>query len=134
VVRAVAAQTLFLDQISDTAPAGFAIRAIEGRHGGAIRSVSQGQHFGLAQCAHIPRPLFVPVSRQSARDRWKKHVTQDPIYTLFGGERLGPPTLVFVERVWRLRHPRSGKVLSCALYLHPHGIETRCGYQSERTY
>jgi hypothetical protein len=26
---------------------------------------------------------------------------------------------------------QSGKVMSCGLYLHPHGIEARCGYHDE---
>jgi len=30
-----------------------------------------------------------------------------------------------------MRHPRSGKILSCGTYQHPHGIEVRSGYQQE---
>ena len=52
-------------------------------------------------------------------------------YAPFEGHgRREPSALVLVERVWRLRSP-SGRVLSCTLYLHPHGIEARCGYRDE---
>jgi hypothetical protein len=51
-------------------------------------------------------------------------------YSPFEGRRREPAMPVLVERLWRLRSP-SGRVLSCALYLHPHGIESRCGYRDE---
>jgi hypothetical protein len=38
---------------------------------------------------------------------------------------------VLIERVWRLRLARAGRILSCGTYLHPHGIEVRCGYDNE---
>jgi hypothetical protein len=58
-------------------------------------------------------------------------MSEDEPYTPFGGRIQGPPTLTLVERLWRLRNPRNFRVLSCGLYLHPHGIEARCGYDNE---
>jgi hypothetical protein len=54
---------------------------------------------------------------------------KDEPYTPFSG-RLSEPTMpTLIHRVWRVRHPRSGKILSCGQYQHPYGVEVRCGYQ-----
>ena len=55
----------------------------------------------------------------------------DEPYTPFSGRRSEPDRLILIDRVWRVRHPRSGRVLSCGLYQHPVGIEVRCGYEEE---
>jgi len=57
-------------------------------------------------------------------------VSDEP-YSPFGGRRSEPRKLILIERVWRVRHPRSVKILSCGTYQHPHGIEVRSGYQQE---
>jgi hypothetical protein len=36
-----------------------------------------------------------------------------------------------VQRLWGVQKPQSLNVLSCGLYLHPCGIEARCGYGNE---
>ena len=54
-------------------------------------------------------------------------MTRDDSYTPFSGRRAGPPpTPILVQRLWRVVS-KGGTVLSCGLYLHPHGIEARCG-------
>jgi ribosomal protein L32 len=53
-------------------------------------------------------------------------------YSPFNGRHREPPTPVLVQRLWRLQKAQSVKVLSCGLYLHPHGIEARCGYGNEQ--
>lgn len=58
-------------------------------------------------------------------------MTRDDSYTPFGGRRAGPAAApILVQRVWRVCN-RYGSVLSCGLYLHPYGIEARCGYGNE---
>jgi hypothetical protein len=57
-------------------------------------------------------------------------VSDEP-YTPFAGRRVEPEKPILIDRVWRVRHSRSGRVLSCGLYQHPVGIEVRCGYQEE---
>ncbi|HEY1307710.1 MAG TPA: hypothetical protein VGF24_29365 [Vicinamibacterales bacterium] len=51
-------------------------------------------------------------------------------YSPFTGRRADPPKPVLVQRLWRVTNAH-GSVLSCGLYLHPYGIEARCGYGSE---
>jgi len=58
-------------------------------------------------------------------------MTRDDSYTPFGGRRSGPPTPVLVQLLWRAQKPDSVSVLSCGLYLHPYGVEARCGYGNE---
>jgi hypothetical protein len=58
-------------------------------------------------------------------------MTRDDGYAPFAGRRQERPTLTLVTRLWRAKKPQSVNVLSCALYLHPHGIEVRCGYGNE---
>jgi hypothetical protein len=55
----------------------------------------------------------------------------DSGYTPFSGRHHETPTPVLVERLWRARKRADGAVLSCGLYLHPHGIEARCGFDDE---
>ena len=55
-------------------------------------------------------------------------MTRDDSYTPFAGRRREPPTPVLVKWLWRARKAQTGSVLSCALYLHPSGIEARCFY------
>ena len=38
---------------------------------------------------------------------------------------------ILVQRLWRAQRAQRVNVLSCGLYLHPHGIEARCGYANE---
>ena len=58
-------------------------------------------------------------------------MTSDDSYTPFGGRRDGPPSPILVQRLWRVQKSQSASVLSCSLYLHPFGIEARCGYNDE---
>ena len=51
----------------------------------------------------------------------------DKGYSPFSGRHSGPPGRVLVERLWRVQKAQSANVLSCGLYLHPYGIEVRCG-------
>jgi hypothetical protein len=55
----------------------------------------------------------------------------DEAYTPFSGRRSEPEKPILIDRVWRVRNPRTGRVLSCGLYSHPIGVEVRCGYQDE---
>ena len=57
----------------------------------------------------------------------------DEGYSPFSGRHSGPPVPVLVERLWRLQNTQDGAVLSCGLYLHPLGIEARCGYANEES-
>jgi hypothetical protein len=58
-------------------------------------------------------------------------MTRDDSYTPFGGRRTKPVAPILVQRLWRVQKPQRLSVLSCGLYLHPHGIEARCGYGNE---
>ena len=58
-------------------------------------------------------------------------MTRDNEYSPFAGRRREPPTPILVNRLWRARKTESMSVLSCATYLHPCGIEVRCGYGNE---
>ena len=58
-------------------------------------------------------------------------MTRDDSYSPFRERWSGPPSPVLVQRLWRVQKAHSANVLSCGLYLHPHGIEARCGYRDE---
>jgi hypothetical protein len=58
-------------------------------------------------------------------------MTRDDSYTPFSGRRSGPPPPILVQRLWRMQKAQSANVLSCGLYLHPLGIEVRCGFGNE---
>jgi len=54
-------------------------------------------------------------------------------YTPFSGnKRREPSAPVLIERLWSLRSAQSGKLLTCATFLHPGGIETRCSLGDDR--
>jgi hypothetical protein len=45
--------------------------------------------------------------------------------------RVIPSAPARLEERWRVHMGPSGRVLSSALYEHPHGVEVRCGYRDE---
>ena len=59
-------------------------------------------------------------------------MSADAPYTPFSGRISEPAKPILIERLWRLPLVRTGRILSCGLYLRPHGIEVRCGYDDER--
>jgi hypothetical protein len=59
--------------------------------------------------------------------------TMSDEYTPFSGRQSGSEKPTLVKRVWHVRHPRSGKILSCGLYLHPLGIECAAATRTKTT-
>ena len=49
-----------------------------------------------------------------------------------GGRRRDPAAPVLIEQLWTLRSQQSGKLLTCGLFTHPGGIETRCSLGDDR--
>ena len=55
-------------------------------------------------------------------------MSADEPYTPFTGRTPGPSATILIERLWRLRLVRTGRVLSCGLYRTTAGLELRCDY------